>query len=82
VIKTALITISHRPALAKYHKVLLSLTGGSDGKYEYEALWEGKKSSATDLFNSELEKLESRLRQVGECKKRLAQINKELKLTS
>ena len=68
-----LITISHRPSLFKYHKLLLDIKG--DEKYEVINL-AGDTQELT--FEQELTDLEDKVKQVDEWKKRLEEINKEL----
>lgn len=68
-----LITISHRPSLFKYHKLLLDIKG--DEKYEVINL-AGDTQELT--FEQELTDLEDKVKQVDDWKKRLEEINKEL----
>lgn len=76
-----LITISHRPNLLKYHTYLLRIGEGGDGtKWEWTRV--GTRQGLVESVESEIKKLEERLKSIGALKKRLAEINKELKLES
>lgn len=70
----ALITISHRPSLFKYHQYSLKLAG-HDGE------WEMSKIGGPDehlSFQREINSLEEKLRDVDSWKVRLAELEKEL----
>ncbi|EIE91205.1 hypothetical protein G6F46_003719 [Rhizopus delemar] len=71
-----LITISHRPALFKYHTFLLRLTG-NNGEWEWETI--GTKEQLQSV-EKELATLQEKLKQVDELKLRLIDIDKELAL--
>ncbi|ORX52818.1 hypothetical protein DM01DRAFT_1306547 [Hesseltinella vesiculosa] len=71
-----LVTISHRPALFKYHQYLLRLTG-NNGQWEFETIGTVQQQQSVA---KEMQSLESQLTQVDELKSRLADINKELSL--
>ncbi|KAI8391468.1 ABC transporter transmembrane region 2-domain-containing protein [Radiomyces spectabilis] len=71
-----LLTISHRPALFKYHQYLLRLTG-NDGQWEWETI------GTRELLQSvekERQTLETKLKRVQSLESRLAEINSELNL--
>ena len=70
-----LITVSHRPALFKYHGHLLSLIG--DGQWRFDQI--GTEEEETSIEN-EIKVLEDKIGNVGHLKERLRQINKELGL--
>lgn len=75
---SALITISHRPSLFKYHQHLLRLTG-HDGAWESSQIG----TAAEHLsFQREIDTLEEKLRDVDSWKERLAAIDKELAFTT
>ncbi|KAI9005715.1 ABC transporter transmembrane region 2-domain-containing protein [Hyaloraphidium curvatum] len=73
------ISISHRPALFKYHAYLLRLGEGEDGHgWSFERI-----SSPEEIMHSlegEIQKLEAQLADVDDLKRRLAAINMELRL--
>jgi len=71
-----LLTISHRPALFKYHRFLLRLTG-NNGEWEWETI--GTKEQLQSV-EKELASLQSKLSQVDALKSRLAAIDQELTL--
>lgn len=77
----ALMTISHRPSLFKYHTHLLKLgTSQSDtgvGEWEWSRI--GTKEERLSL-DREVEELDRRLAEVEKLKGRLAEINKSLQL--
>ncbi|KAI8336782.1 ABC transporter transmembrane region 2-domain-containing protein [Chlamydoabsidia padenii] len=72
-----LLTISHRPALFKYHRYLLRLTG-NQGKWEYETIGTVKQQQSVA---KEMQTLEQQLTQVEAMKARLSSINQELSLS-
>ncbi|KAF7728532.1 hypothetical protein EC973_005936 [Apophysomyces ossiformis] len=71
-----LLTISHRPALFKYHQHLLRLTG-NDGEWEIKTI--GTKEQKLS-FDKEMQSLKAKLQEVEGLKSRLAAIEKELSL--
>ncbi|CAO3632782.1 unnamed protein product [Cunninghamella blakesleeana] len=71
-----LITISHRPALFKYHQFLLRLTG-NHGQWEWEAIGTDKQQQTVA---KEMQSIQEQLAQVESMKSRLNIINKELSL--
>lgn len=73
---TALITISHRPSLFKYHTHLLLLSG-DEGSWKFETI--GTKEERMSLDN-EVAALEAKLKDVESNKARIEEINKELQL--
>mgnify|MGYP001559180811 CR=1 FL=1 len=93
----ALITISHRPSLFKYHHHLLKLTG-HDGVWETSQI--GTAAECAPLpsprtlllltskahrhlsFQKEIDSLEEKLRDVDSWKARLGEIDAELSFTS
>lgn len=72
-----LLTISHRPALFKYHRFLLRLTG-NNGEWEWENI--GTRSEQIQTVEKELSSLKDKLQQVDGLRSRLADIDKELSL--
>ncbi|KAI8099738.1 ABC transporter transmembrane region 2-domain-containing protein [Halteromyces radiatus] len=72
-----LLTISHRPALFKYHRFLLRLTG-NQGQWEYETIGTVKQQQSVA---KEMQTLEQQLAEVESMKSRLSNINKELSLS-
>ena len=70
-----LVTVSHRPALFKYHEHLLKLTG--EGQWRFDKI--GTEEETTSLEN-EIKQLEDKIDDVPNLKERLRQINKELGL--
>ena len=70
----ALITISHRPSLFKYHHHLLRLTG-TDGVWETTRIGT---EAETLSFAKEIASLEEKLIEVDNWKARLAEIDDEL----
>eukprot|EP00835_Amoeboradix_gromovi_P005669 NODE_557_length_6694_cov_0.358302.p3 type:complete len:188 gc:universal NODE_557_length_6694_cov_0.358302:2940-2377(-) len=71
-----LITVSHRPALFKYHGHLLRLEG-NEGKWRFDKI--GTEQEETSIEN-EMKQLSDQIENVGTLKERLRQINKELGL--
>ncbi|KAF8937251.1 hypothetical protein BGZ58_003029 [Dissophora ornata] len=71
-----LITISHRPALFKYHLHLLKFTG-DHGHWEFSTI--GTAEERQSLEN-EMASLQAKLDEVEELKKRHAEIQKELEV--
>ncbi|KAL0085125.1 ABC transporter transmembrane region 2-domain-containing protein [Phycomyces blakesleeanus] len=71
-----LLTISHRPALFKYHKHILRLTG-NQGEWEMEAI--GTKEQKQSI-GKEMHSLEAKLKEVESLKARLIAIDSELSL--
>ena len=71
---TALITISHRPSLFKYHSHLLSLTG-DEGKWKLEKLGSEQMHAS---FQAEAETLEAALAEEESMRARLSAISKEM----
>ncbi|KAL1917272.1 uncharacterized protein VTP21DRAFT_4928 [Calcarisporiella thermophila] len=74
----SLITISHRPALFKYHTHLLKLTG-DHGRWEFSRIGTTEERMSSD---KEIEALEAKLEQVEALKQRLREINAELQLST
>lgn len=72
----ALITISHRPALFKYHRHLLRLNG-EKGAWETETI--GTKEQQVSL-EKEIQALQSQLKEVETMRTRLQAIDTELSL--
>lgn len=75
-IRIALLTISHRPALFKYHRFLLRLTG-NNGEWEWETI--GTKEQLQSV-EKEMASLQEKLNQVDQLKARLIEIDRELAL--
>ena len=71
---TALITISHRPSLFKYHSHLLSLTG-DEGKWKLEKLGSEQMHAS---FQAEAETLEAALAEEESMRARLSAISQEM----
>ncbi|KAI9364105.1 ABC transporter transmembrane region 2-domain-containing protein [Pilaira anomala] len=71
-----LLTISHRPALFKYHRFLLRLTG-NNGEWEWETIGTREQLQSVE---KELVSLNAKLHEVDELKLRLAAIDQELSL--
>ncbi|KAI8364298.1 ABC transporter transmembrane region 2-domain-containing protein [Choanephora cucurbitarum] len=71
-----LLTISHRPALFKYHRFLLRLTG-NQGQWEWETIGTREQLQSVE---KELSMLQTQIDQVDALKARLAQIDTELSL--
>jgi ATP-binding cassette subfamily D (ALD) long-chain fatty acid import protein len=69
-------TISHRPALFKYHRFLLRLTG-NNGEWEWETIGTREQLQSVE---KELASLKSKLSEVDGLKSRLTQIDQELSL--
>lgn len=69
-------TISHRPALFKYHRFLLRLTG-NNGEWEWETIGTPKQLQSVE---KELVSLAAKLQEVDALKLRLTAIDKELSL--
>ncbi|KAJ3311471.1 hypothetical protein HDU76_003113 [Blyttiomyces sp. JEL0837] len=73
------ITISHRPALFKYHQYLLRLGDGPQGdEWSFERIGTG--AGLMGSVDAEIKKLESQLQGTEGLKRRLEEINRELKL--
>ncbi|KAI9183898.1 ATP-binding cassette long-chain fatty acid transporter pxa1 [Blastocladiella emersonii ATCC 22665] len=72
-----LITISHRPALAKYHRMVLKIK--DDGSYEVTQT--GTAEEAMSL-EAEIKALEERIRDLPRHKQRLEEVNVELGLSA
>ncbi len=72
----ALLTISHRPALFKYHRFLLRLTG-NNGEWEWETIGTREQLQSVE---KELASLETKLKEVDSLKSKLAAIDQELTL--
>lgn len=73
------ISISHRPALFKYHTWLLRLGEGEHGNgWSFERI--SSPEEMMNTFESEIHKLEAQLADVEELKRRLTAINAELRL--
>lgn len=72
----ALLTISHRPALFKYHRFLLRLTG-NNGEWEWETIGTREQIQSVE---KELSSLKSKLQEVDGLRSRLAEIDNELSL--
>jgi ATP-binding cassette subfamily D (ALD) long-chain fatty acid import protein len=70
------LTISHRPALFKYHRFLLRLTG-NNGEWEWETIGTREQLQSVE---KELVSLQSKLDEVDTLKARLAAIDQELSL--
>lgn len=75
-LKKALLTISHRPALYKYHQYLLRLTG-NHGQWEMETIGTQEQQQSLE---KEMQSLEAKLQEVEALKARLGAIDKELSL--
>ncbi|KAF9362508.1 hypothetical protein BGX34_006010 [Mortierella sp. NVP85] len=71
-----LITISHRPALFKYHLHLLKLTG-DHGQWEFSTIGTAKERQSLE---KEMASLQAKLDEVDELKRRHAEIQKELEV--
>ncbi|KAF9584385.1 hypothetical protein BGW38_006648 [Lunasporangiospora selenospora] len=71
-----LVTISHRPALFKYHLHLLKLTG-DHGHWEYSTIGTAEERQSLE---KEMASLQARLDEVEELKKRHAEIQTELEV--
>ncbi|TPX30347.1 hypothetical protein SmJEL517_g06070 [Synchytrium microbalum] len=71
-----IVTISHRPALFKYHRYLLRL---ADGAYTLERIGTGE--SLIGTVGSEIKKLEEQLKGLDDAKWRLEEVNEELNLS-
>lgn len=69
-------TISHRPALFKYHRFLLRLTG-NNGEWEWETIGTREQLQSVE---KELLSLKAKLQEVDALKKRLTAIDEELTL--
>ncbi|WFD34787.1 ATP-binding cassette long-chain fatty acid transporter pxa1 [Malassezia cuniculi] len=69
-----LITISHRPSLFKYHKLLLTVSG-DDGQYEITSL---ESEDRDKTIEQEIHELESKMVDVDKWHTRLEEIRKEL----
>ena len=70
----ALITISHRPSLTKYHQRLLRFAG-EDGAWEVSTIGTAEERLT---FEKETEDLRGRLKDVESWKARLKEIEAEL----
>ncbi|KAI1321592.1 hypothetical protein EDD11_003072 [Mortierella claussenii] len=71
-----LITISHRPALFKYHLHLLKLTG-DHGHWEFSTIGTAEERQSLE---KEMASLQAKLDEVEELKRRHAEIQKELEV--
>ncbi|GJJ68808.1 ATP-binding cassette, subfamily D (ALD), peroxisomal long-chain fatty acid import protein [Entomortierella parvispora] len=71
-----LITISHRPALFKYHLHLLKLTG-DHGHWEFSTIGTAEERQSLE---KEMASLQAKLDEVEDLKKRHAEIQKELEV--
>ncbi|CDS14482.1 hypothetical protein LRAMOSA06651 [Lichtheimia ramosa] len=71
-----LLTISHRPALFKYHQFLLRLTG-DHGQWEMEQIGTQQQQQSLE---KEMQSLEAKLQSVESLKTRLGEIDAELSL--
>ena len=72
-----IISISHRPALFKYHKYLLRVGEGESGtEWNLEPI--GNLPELIKSVDAEISLLEQKIKQAIESKVRLAEINKEL----
>ncbi|CAG8479371.1 3722_t:CDS:10, partial [Ambispora leptoticha] len=71
-----LITISHRPALTKYHNHLLRVTG-EHGTWEFSTIGTPEERMSLE---KEIVALEERLKDVEQMREQLAEINQELQL--
>jgi ATP-binding cassette subfamily D (ALD) long-chain fatty acid import protein len=71
-----LITISHRPALFKYHLHLLKLTG-DHGHWEFSTIGTAEERQSVE---NEIASLQAKLDEVEDLKKRHAEIQKELEV--
>ena len=74
-----LITISHRPALFKYHSFLLKIGEGKDGD-EWALSKIGNLEELNETVGGEVKRLEATLKHAGEWRIRLEEINRELQL--
>ncbi|KAJ3413910.1 hypothetical protein HDV05_007352 [Chytridiales sp. JEL 0842] len=73
------ITISHRPTLFKYHQYLLRIGDGAEGdEWSFEQI--GGSHAFLDSVEAEIKKIEKQLETTEGMKRRLQEINKELKL--
>lgn len=72
----ALLTISHRPALFKYHQFLLRLTG-DHGQWTMEQIGTQQQQQSLE---KEMQSLEAKLQSVESLKSRLGEIDAELSL--
>ena len=70
----ALITVSHRPALLKYHQYLLHLSGNAD-QWEFSDIGSQK---AVQSLKDEMRDLASKVKEEGTLRQRLAEINSAL----
>ncbi|CAG8507537.1 4247_t:CDS:10 [Ambispora gerdemannii] len=71
-----LITISHRPALTKYHTHLLRVTG-EHGTWEFSTIGTPEERMSLE---KELSALEEKIKDVEQMRERLADISRELQL--
>ncbi|KAK3843687.1 MAG: ABC transporter transmembrane region 2-domain-containing protein [Linnemannia gamsii] len=71
-----LITISHRPALFKYHLHLLKLTG-DHGHWEFSTIGTAEERQSVE---NEITSLQAKLDEVEDLKRRHAEIQKELEV--
>jgi ATP-binding cassette subfamily D (ALD) long-chain fatty acid import protein len=73
------VTISHRPTLFKYHQYLLRLGEGQEGdEWSFERI--GGTTGFLDSIDAEIKKIEKSLQGTDGLRKRLQDINRELKL--
>lgn len=73
------ITISHRPALLKYHNFLLRIGEGQEGhSWSLEKL--GNSESVAGSVKGEIKQIEAQLKDASKWKARLEAINRELNL--
>lgn len=70
----ALITVSHRPALLKYHQYLLHLSGNPD-QWEFSDIGSQK---AVQSLKEEMRDLVNKVKEESSLRKRLSEINAAL----
>ncbi|KAJ3041333.1 hypothetical protein HDV00_009474 [Rhizophlyctis rosea] len=76
-----IVTISHRPSLFKYHKFLLRVgEGGAGDAWSYEKIGTDGGEGFLKSVEEEIKTLEGQLGEVEGLKKRLGEINQELRL--
>ncbi|TPX49056.1 hypothetical protein SeMB42_g02750 [Synchytrium endobioticum] len=73
------ITISHRPALFKYHRYLLRLA--ADGSHAWSLERIGTGNALLGTVGQEIQKLEEQLKGLDEARRRLDEINAEMSLS-